>query len=597
MAKYRVDTDKGSYMVETEDAPSVPGMEKLGGAPPSGPRVALPTELSRTSAPGSLSRKPTNQEALGAPTRGAGYDRTQTRGGGASDEYRDPSFEIPGISGQAQAIADVPTVTANIGRAPTADESKRGQTRGNLAAGNIARAANGVMAAGTAMLPGAIAAAPARTLVGVGTGALTKAGVDAVPVAKGYEGYRDLAGDALALGTGMAASNFPGSRLSSATQAGAKAAIKATPMIGKGVRAFAEDLAKTSPDYVDPKAVRQAELAAQTVERAKARVRATAEAKAKLKADAEVKAKADSDAKVAADKSKAARIGARVDATQGSTIPPTSTGPIPDVEPIPGSLPSGRVPGTGEPNLPPLPEPPVPRVPLWQSLDVQATPSEPPAMAPPPSTRPTLPSGRVPGNGTGEPPAMPPPAPPRASLYQKAMEGRTPEPIPEVAPPVATEPPRLRSGRIPGTGEPKVSAPPIVQPAATVAPAPATQTPTGPSAPEGSLVVPPVEGRPSRYSNIGGKLGQQVADAAHAKDTAVAKHLASKGVTEEQFRAADDAQRAKWAREVNPKYKGYTDPERIDDLVRMLKGANPSSNGGTVAKSLSDAILDQQEQQ
>ena len=79
--------------------------------------------------------------------------------------------------------------------------------------------------------------------------------------------------------------------------------------------------------------------------------------------------------------------------------------PLPDATPIPGSLPSGRVPG---PAQMPTPAPKPQRTPLWANM--QAEEAAQPTQLPPPVGAPRLPSGRVPGGIQSQlPPEIAPP--------------------------------------------------------------------------------------------------------------------------------------------------------------------------------------------
>lgn len=85
-------------------------------------------------------------------------------------------------------------------------------------------------------------------------------------------------------------------------------------------------------------------------------------------------------------------------------------------------------------------------------------------------------------------------------------------------------------------------------------------------------MVPPAEGLPPRYGDIGGQFGTKMAADAYAKDVAIAKYLKSQGVTEKQLRKAaanNPAILKAWAKAANPKYKGIN-PDRIEDLVTQL---------------------------
>lgn len=348
-------------------------------------------------------------------------------------------------------------------------------------------------------------------------------------------------------GARAAAASPTGMRLAGAAKTGGTAALKATPMLGKGIKAAAADFEKSSPTYVDPKIARQAELKAQTADRATARVNAGAEAKAKLKSDAEAKLNADADAARVAEETKrtenrnalaiegrgagAPRVANRGVATRGVGMPPQANPEIAPTPPVDGKSFGGRLYGPRE-QQPLTPTAPPVRTALWQrSAPVPNAPIE---MTP-----------------------QQPPTPRAPRVVRDAPKPALQAPV--VAPQQAAAP------------QPIVPAPPVAPPVAAS---------SGPSAPEGSAVIPPVAGRPNRYGDMGGKLGEQVARDAHLKDTAVAKYLNDQKVTQGQFRAADPAQKARWAREANPKYKGYTDPDRIDDLANLLQPDAPAAPAG-----------------
>lgn len=380
-----------------------------------------------------------------------------------------------------------------------------------------------------------LATDPINTLKSVPTGIID-------PVLQAEQGnWSGAAGDlvgaaitgGLYKGARAAAASPTGVRLAGAAKVGVGAALKATPMLGKGLKAAAAEFEKSSPDYVDPKIARQNELKTQTADRAKARVNAGAEAKAKLKAAADAKLKADAEAARVVEETKrtdnrnalategrgagAPRVANRGVATRGVGVPPRANPEITPTPPVDGKSFGGRLYGARE-QQPLTPTTPPIRTPLWQrSAPVPNTPIE---MTP------------------QQPPTPRAPRVVRDAPQQPAPQAAPPAVAPQPTPPAATPPAAVNGG---------------------------------PSAPEGSAVIPPVAGRPNRYGDMGGKLGEQVARDAHAKDTAVAKYLTEIKVTQGQFRAADVAQKAKWAREANPKYKGYTDPDRIDDLANLLQ--------------------------
>lgn len=573
MAKYRVETEDGkAYEVETEDSAqsaTVPGMEKLGGSAPGAPKVPLPAALSATPSPGATSRRPTNQEVLGAPAKGmnamlyGGEYSGRSRTSAPSDEYRDPSFNIPVVSGMAEGPSDIVHGAAQMGADVSPTEKKNGMTpQRNFLQGGT-RMLSGVAKTGSAMIPEAMAIAPTRTLFGLGAGAvnagLTYGGLKLAGADEDTANF-GAATNGMLGGTAATSAGTPPplGRMGEALWAGSKAVARATPMLGKGWKAASENFAKTAPDYVDPKVVA---AAAKTPE---ARMRANAEARATVKAEGEAKLKADAEAKAVADKKRLTQTRAELaargkgsDASRATEIP--AQPPLPDATATPpadGLSPSGRLYGP-RPGAPPT-APPT-RTALWKGN--QPSPAAPQMTPQQPATG-QLPSGRIPG--TGEPASAPPSPPARVPLWQRsAPVPNAPLQFTPQQPPVPQQPRMVVSRETPPVApQPVAPAPPVAA--------------SGPPAPEGSLVIPPAEGRPSRYANLGGKLGEQVARDAHAKDTAIAKYLTDQGVTQGQFRMADAAQKAKWAREANPKYKGYTDPDRIDDLANMLTPDAPS---------------------
>ena len=113
--------------------------------------------------------------------------------------------------------------------------------------------------------------------------------------------------------------------------------------------------------------------------------------------------------------------------------------------------------------------------------------------------------------------------------------------------------------------------------------------PAGPSAAPGSVVLPPKEGVPNRYSEYASKEADNIRTAAHAKDTAVSTYLRNLGVDAEEFRAASEGQRQAWAKEVSKTYKGYSNPDRIEDLATMLTN-EPPDPGAILSRRLEQSI-------
>lgn len=529
----------GQYDDFAESTQSVPGMEKLGGAPPGAPKVQMPQGMRGPQKPVSIQLHDGDGKVMtpkGLDNQMTGFDTAVTAV---------PRFFAGGATQTGRGVT-------RMANPKSADDF----------AGGVADTAKGV---GTLALPfaaPAMIARPVASLLAAGGGTAAGVGTEAGLRALGApEGVSELGGVVAGGYTGgriyRGTPDIPLDRGGAALRAGLKEAALNAPIVGKpikaGLKAGAEAYEKSDPNYVDPKATAAAERQAQSLVNTKARVRAAAEERARIAAEKEA---------------------------ANALLPPEPQAPEP-FRPNPAiraKMPTSRSAGSDS-GMPSSMAPPRPRTPYFDSdADLTLKPMPPPEPAPAPT------------------PKAPEPFRPNPNILRKGKFGGP-----------ASGPPGMPSSRPVsvkprvGPAKPKASveAEPD-EPVTSAAEVPATTTPpaSGASAPEGSVVVPPTEGRPSRYGTIGGKLGQQVADAAHAKDTAVGRYLADNGITEEQIRATDDAQRLKWAREVNPKYKGYTDPERINDLIRMLKpsSAKPQSGGGSVAKSLSDAILDQQEQ-
>lgn len=252
-------------------------------------------------------------------------------------------------------------------------------------------------------------------------------------------------------------------------------------------------------------------------------------------------------------------------AQAGMPAPPPAE--LPQVQPIPGQLPSGRVPGSGIPT--PTPAPNV-RVPEWiLHPEPQAIPL--PSFEPIPGP---LPSGRVPGTGT---PTLPPPP-------NMRTPGWSAVPAPERAPLPSVEPipGALPSGRIPGggrklTAEQQAAVDRAVKdiglpapPAATLPepPAPPSPAPTAPApvaaptpAPKPStptdVVIPMPESLPERYREVVESHGAARAQSAYAKDTKVAQLLKDNGITPDKFAAMSLDEQNGWIKKASAKHQPY----------------------------------------
>lgn len=327
-------------------APSVPGMEKLGGSAPGIPKT--PTGM--------------------APV---GNEPNVTDGGGGGNGPQIPAIVNQGLH---QLVRAVPSFSNSI---------KRGFS--DLIEG-------GAKTAAPLAIPAAIAA-PAVTLSGAVVGAGAQTGGEKLTTALG--GSPDtarLVGDVAGAAGGMSTSPFRGipmSRGFGAAVDGLKAAVLEAPLIGKPLRAGIDAMRHSFADaggFTPRPAMRPIED----------------------------------------------RTPIWQD-NQPAPAPP----PLVAQRPAGGGLPSGRVPGTGEPNRAPQPAP-FARSPIWDRGQVAS--NQEPFMPPQRPPAPVLPSGRVPG--TGEP-RTPPPTPPstRIPIWQNNQPQIS---VPEFTPqrPIAPQEPR-----------------------------------------------------------------------------------------------------------------------------------------------------------
>ncbi|HKS75093.1 MAG TPA: hypothetical protein VJQ82_17935 [Terriglobales bacterium] len=112
------------------------------------------------------------------------------------------------------------------------------------------------------------------------------------------------------------------------------------------------------------------------------------------------------------------------------------------------------------------------------------------------------------------------------------------------------------------------------------------QAPNSPKPPEASVQNVPVpapqgrainlpKGSPEHYGDTAQSFGEKIAKDSIAKDSTIIKHLASKGVTPEQFEAASESQRNVWLRDVNQaagkRYDPYKGKKGADSAARLLK--------------------------
>jgi hypothetical protein len=245
-----------------------------------------------------------------------------------------------------------------------------------------------------------------------------------------------------------------------------------------------------------------------------------------------------------------------------SSLPKTEVMPPPEVSPIPGQLPSGRVPG-GVQNIP-EPKPSVVRAePAWSSL---------------PKTE-----------------VMPPP---------------------EVSPiPTESAPPALPSGRVPGRMKPEGAPSPQVQPSPMPPPAPAAGVVWDPirghvdastgraplrATPENIMAAEDLVARTNKTPKayLGGEA--EVSPAAMANRASIADRAANRiardGYTQASIKALSKQDQAlfwdKLAREGVSKQKGYTfSPETIDSIMaRLPKGSKNSPKPPTFEQTLQQSI-------
>lgn len=180
MAKYRVDTDKGSYMVETEDAPaSVPGMEKLGGAAPPAPKMPgigagrdakpIPADLDQNySAPSSFQNPRT------------GRIGTNRAPGNADPLTNFVDAPVGGVSQMGEGVEQMSNPHPRPGNTPG---TMNPPTPTQQIAGGASKVIRGAMKTSTPLLPGAIVAAPGAVIggmvAGTGAGKVAHAGLKA----------------------------------------------------------------------------------------------------------------------------------------------------------------------------------------------------------------------------------------------------------------------------------------------------------------------------------------------------------------------------------------------------------------------------------
>lgn len=203
-------------------------------------------------------------------------------------------------------------------------------------------------------------------------------------------------------------------------------------------------------------------------------------------------------------------------------------------------------PPTGYVRRSPAPAAKPPRAPAAR---IEPTPQVKPSGEPikPPGGK--LPSGRTPGgiqNQTASPVSAPKPSP---QLVQDVATGQFGKPLEKLTPSQQAAAEKIASEiRTPETPKPT--------------------TPTG-----RSINLP--QGTPEHYGDTAQSFGEARAKAAVAKDSTIIKHLAQKGITPEQFEAANDAQRNLWLRDVNQaagtRYEPYRGEQGTSSAARLLK--------------------------
>jgi hypothetical protein len=195
----------------------------------------------------------------------------------------------------------------------------------------------------------------------------------------------------------------------------------------------------------------------------------------------------------------------------------------------------------------------------------------------------SLSSGRVPGPAPARS-VTPRPAPAwRTAAKQTIAEAETTPSAPTAIPPA--QPPVLPSGRVPGRFREDAltrRTPPAQAPAVTPAPAPTASA--SPAAAPSRFQVDVPAGHAEHYGETGQAFGNRMATNAAAKDAAIIKHLASKGITPEQFASANEALRNTWLKQVNAetgtKYSTYRGSLGEESAARLLKTWKWAAGGG-----------------
>lgn len=196
----------GDYDDFADASPSIPGMEKFGGAAPPPARVPIARP------PMGVLPLPETDRLTAHPTQPnrtmVEKARTWLRGS-APPVPGTKTFDIPELSGMAEGPQEVAYGMGQAGGDITPKEKEQGMTRGRAVAGGTSRALHGAMATGSVLLPGAAASAPLRTGAGLVVGSLAKKGThDALRSAGVDEEYADLGSDLVGIGAGGAAARY-----------------------------------------------------------------------------------------------------------------------------------------------------------------------------------------------------------------------------------------------------------------------------------------------------------------------------------------------------------------------------------------------------
>ncbi len=376
------------------------------------------------------------------------------------------------------------------------------------------------------------AAAPVRMVKGLAAAAVAHpVATKTAEVLGAGPGTQQFVGDAasiLAGGAGSKAPSVPVRKLYGGGKGGTKELVYNLPLVGRTIKSTVkgaqEGYRKSDPNYVDPKVAIAAERDAQALVRTRDRVRVGAEERARIAAE---KAAAEAALPRAPE---VFRPNSSMRAKMPNAAPSSNAG-----MPTSSATPRPSTPAYGpDVTLSPKTAPPV-----------EVTPSPAPVAPTPFKPNPNIlrktrftPSGGDPGMPSARPVSVKPRSGP--ALYKSNAEA-----APET-PAVTPRPPQL---------------PPDT--AKTVA-APSS----GPSAPEGSTVIPPKPG--VKYDSHDIATMDKINASRVANDAKVSAYLKSEGITKSQWDKATPEQKRTWAKGAGSKSR-YDSPERIQHLAELLE--------------------------